>query len=66
MLSFFVGVASFFKVVASNRQKTKNHMTMKKEIGLCAIALATSVLAMPMTAQEQTTEKSVELGEVTV
>lgn len=41
-------------------------MTMKKEIGLCAIALATSVLVMPMTAQEQTTEKSVELGEVTV
>ena len=65
-LIFFAGIASFFNVVASNRQKTKNQMTMKKEIGLCAIALATSVLVMPMTAQEQTTEKSVELGEVTV
>ena len=39
---------------------------MKKEIGLCAIALATSVLAMPMSAQEQQGENSVELNEVTV
>lgn len=44
----------------------KIEMKMKKNAGLCAIALATSIMAVPLYAQEQNGEKNVELAEVTV